>query len=415
MGFHGDAQSSADPEELLDGGGDIQLAEGTVEVLVQEFAHGAFQVVGVGLLVVVAESQEELCGVLFVVLQDAEDQAAEEFSFLPGESPAGAEVQIADLVAWQCIEISRVGVCVEESEVEDLLEHQGGHGLGERLGGESCLPEGLWLIQLQTLDEVHGEDVVGAIIFVDPRDHHAGIVLELQGEAADIPAFAVEACLGLQGLPELLHHPRQHEEAEGGVSLVELLRKELQHIQVRLDIPEGAGTQDLHEDRGAILEDRAISLGEGGGRHGLLLEFLEELLRGGAEFLLQDLPDLVLGEGGYAVLQERQLCRAVGPHQIRPGGEHLAQFYIDGPQLLQHLPQPRVEDRRVLGRLVVVPEAPAHQVPGPLEEDAQAVPEDHLQDAAQPGHVGAGAVGGEQWREDSHGPSGGGDGGVPAG
>ncbi len=76
-------------------------------------------------------------------------------------------------------------------------------------------------------------------------------------------------------------------------------------------------------------------LADGGGGDGLILEFVEKILDGKAEFLLDDAVDILQGKRGDFVLELLQLPVYIEGDITVVGGEHLAELDKCGAEFLE--------------------------------------------------------------------------------
>ena len=203
-------------------------------------------------------------------------------------------------------------------------------------------------------------------------------------ERLSVPALEPVVEL-LADLPrELVHERARVDEVERTHPFPDELRSLVQQDEIGLDLAYGIGTLHLHRHLAAVRKRRAMHLSDRRGRDRHRVEVEEQPLERVPELLLDDALGLLEREGAHVVLQRPQLGDQVGRHDVRPGGQKLAELHERRPELLQHLAQ--MLSARGRCHRVDVGDPPSGNEVGELvrlEEVAEAVAHHDLRDLGQ--------------------------------
>ena len=281
-------------------------------------------------------------------------------------------------------------VAVEEAVAEELVEARLHHVPRELLAVHArrlrVFEHGVELHALELLQRDHRP---AGKLAIQPRDDHVGPLRVVARELLDVARLVLEVQLQEHGGAEL------GDDAGGRVDagLLDHAFEEAGEVEeqvgVAADLLLDAGPLHLHHHVVARGESGAVHLGDGGAGHRLGIDEGEELLRGPAQSLFDELEDERDRHGSGAVLQLRQLGDEVRRKDVGPRGEDLAELDEGGPQLRQGVAKsPGGGGARGFsdGRLVL---APSEHVPdaGAVPELAEAVAYDHRADLAQAAQI----------------------------
>jgi hypothetical protein len=138
----------------------------------------------------------------------------------------------------------------------------------------------------------------------------------------------------------LLRDPVHHAASVGRDQAVDEARQHDQGVEVGEQVLLEVGSLDLERHQ-RVRRDQAapVHLRDGGGGHGLVREFGEDLVDGSAQLPLDDRVGLLVGERLDVGVQQGELGDERLGEQVDPGGEQLAELHEGGSQPLQRLAQ----------------------------------------------------------------------------
>ena len=171
------------------------------------------------------------------------------------------------------------------------------------------------------------------------RHHHGGVVFKQLGEAFGVIGFELVVDFAKQRLTELIN--------DGGEVVAEVERqkwpRQLSQQANHGEIQPQPGLQirPLHLDRhpAAIEQLGFVDLAEAGRRYRMIREGGKQLLSRRSQFRLDGGQGLGVIKRRQVVLQPGELVQPIALHQVRPGGEGLAQLDEAGAQARERVQQ----------------------------------------------------------------------------
>ncbi len=233
-----------------------------------------------------------------------------------------------------------MGIGVEETQFEDLLEEdpRAGHGDVGRVGSEGTDP--LQIVDRDAVDELHGDHARGRELLEDRRDVRRRVAGKLDAAALHGPAFGGEIELAFQGAFELASQAGGPVGCQYRQPALQEVRQVLDDIHVGLHDLDDLRPPDLQGDGASVPEDRPMDLRDRRGRHRNRVDRREDFRRRLPVLLAQDLLDLVKRERTDVVAQAGQLVDVRLREQVRPGAQQLSQLHERRPQVLADQPEP---------------------------------------------------------------------------
>ena len=193
----------------------------------------------------------------------------------------------------------------------------------------------LELVLAHALDELHGEDGVGARLGHEAREVDVGVPREVGGEATVVRRFIGEMDLRLDRVAERLQRLGQRHEPQRRHDALREPADEEQDRAIEPDLVENVGAAHLdgHRLTGGA-PDGAMHLRHRRGSDRLGLEAREQCVERPAELALDDAPHVVEGEGRDLIAQPCQLVDQRTRQQVGACGRDL-------PHLDERRPEPR--------------------------------------------------------------------------
>ena len=218
-----------------------------------------------------------------------------------------------------------MGIGVEETEADQLLQIAGGPFLRHRRRVDAGADEGLPVVDLDARQVVETEHPAGAEFPDHRRDADARVVEELLPEAGGMLRLEAEIQLPHQYAAALLGDA--HPVASGPPAGMALHHRRhlLEHLQVEAEETLQSGPLHLEDDLAAAAQAGPVHLSEAGGAEGIDRQI---------DDLGPPLPQLPLeqgfhhceGKGGHPVLEMGQFLHHLDGQHVGPGREQLAQL-----------------------------------------------------------------------------------------
>ncbi len=383
---------------LAQDGGDVEqhvpqadLGELQPVVLVHEGLDVGFQLVGRDLLPIAGPLQQHIGHGQGLALHQSQQQLEQLLTPAHREMPDHAEVDEGQRIARQVEHIARVRVGVEEAVFHDHLEHGLRAALGQQLAIQARSGE---LGQFMAGDALHKVLHIDAFARVSPvraRDTDPGQRGHVARQPFGVAAFGGQVQLALQRTAELA---QQLARAIGGQRRDFGLGQAVEQAQVGLDHLADAGTADLDDDLGAVLELRAVHLRNRGGGQRLGVEAGQHRFGFATEVLAQLRSQQLEGQGLHVAVQALEFGNPFRPEHVGAARQDLAELDEGGAEFFQRLAQ--LHGGRQLGQIGGM--VPVQTVAGLLEhagqapaphEVAQAVADQHAGDFVESAKVAA--------------------------
>ncbi len=343
---------------------EVDPVERQLGIGVNQLADVAAEGLGVDLLAANVERLEGAENAIGVLGDQPGQKIGDPLARRDVELPEHAVVERRDDTACEDAEVPRVGIGVEEAELEDLAKQDPGPGHGHLRGVGAQRSDPLEVIHADSVDELH-RDHAGRGKGLDGvrnvcRGNAGKLALApLHGVALDREVkLAFEAALELPGQCQGLVRSQEGKPPLGKLSQV------LEDVEIGLHHLGDARAADLQSDGPAVAQDRAMNLGDRGRGHRLRIEREENLGQRRVVILRQNLFDLKEGKWPHVVAQRGELDGVGFGNDVGPGAEHLAEFDECRPELLADKPQPV---RPILGCRVHTHRHPLDRPDDPFE------------------------------------------------
>ncbi len=230
--------------------------------------------------------------------------------------------------------------------------------------------------------ELEREDAGGRVLANHAWHDDVAVASEVAVEHLRVARFVAVVELEADRARELVDELLRVHELERLDALLQELRGLVQETDVRLDLTGRRGTLHLDRDFLTVGQHRTVHLPDRGRREGREVELEEGSVHAQLELGLHGVPYLLERDGRRCILQPPQLDDDVRWHDVRPGGEQLAELDEGRAELVEHQPQaaPAIRD----GGLV--PVRARSQVPHavPAQEVAEPVARRDLGDLGEP-------------------------------
>ena len=339
-------------DEVGEVGADIDLLERPIgDVALHELDHIALEgrqvVDDAGLLD--AELEEDAGDEPVVLPRDADEDIEDVLALRRRKASNEAEVDQDDVARRLDEDVAGVKVAVEVAVLEDHLEEAAQHALGD---GCDRKPVGLFGDgYFGAMDALECQQPLAGEVVVDAGRADALEALKVRGELGDAPALGAEIELTPDGSVELTHDAHRVHEFEFGDGGSGATGKEVEDVEVALNLGLDAGPLHLDDDLFArATEQSAVDLRDARAGERQLLEHREDLLHRPAKLRLDDGTDIGKGHRRDIVLKLLELLDDVVGDQIAAGGEDLAELHEGGAELLEHHAD-ALSPRQVGGRL----------------------------------------------------------------
>ena len=333
-------------------------------VLVHFHATGPVQQdVGHALRVLFDQAMQQLC-----------DLEAAHF----GQRTDHAEIDHANAAVAQVDDVAGVRIGVEAAVLQHHLQHDVGTAPGQLTAVQPGRIDAGQIAAGNTVDEILDVQALAGPLPVHFGNQDVVAPLEVAGDALGVAAFGGEIQFAAQRYGELLDHFGRAVAAQVGQARFDDLGQPCQQAQVGFHHVTDARAAHLQHHLAAVMQARAMGLGQRGGGHRGFIEEGEHLRRRRAQVGFQLLADGRVRQRRYRVLQLGQLGNPFRWQQVDAGGQHLAQLDEGRAEILQGTAHAHRcgHAQHLLAFLV-----PVQQAARALEHGGQADAPDHVAEA----------------------------------
>ena len=267
---------------------------------------------------------------------------------------------------------------MEEAVDEHLLHERPDEDLADLLAVHAGCVEPSDVVDLDSADELLGEDPPGAVLPVDDRDVDRRELREVLGEAVGVVRLVGVVELSEHTGGELADDPLEVELAEHLEPATADLRDLLDDTEVGLRDRHDVRALDLDGHERPVRERRPVDLRGGCRRERLVVDGAEDLVgilsELGDEHLARPLP----GNRAHVALELRELRAPVLGQRVPATRDDLTELHVGWAQLLEHRPHlaggGHPGDRVLLGEEDALAPGTNDRERRALERDVDAVP-----------------------------------------
>ncbi|MNS63504.1 hypothetical protein D3C72_966000 [compost metagenome] len=201
-----------------------------------------------------------------------------------------------------------------------------------RLFGTAHIGNG---IHAYAAGQFHGQHAMTAVIPQRLRNPQAPERLQMATEARQVLSLGVVVQLLHQGLGELVEPVAQAHAAADLGQVVGGQGEAAQHLQIRTQLRGHFRLLHFHRHLAAVMQHRAMHLGDGRTAQRLRIECGEQLVHRRAQLLLDDGVDAFDRNRRHLLLHPLQRGGELHRHHVRAGGQHLPELDEGRPQRFQ--------------------------------------------------------------------------------